>query len=213
VRRQLAKDGLRCGIVGSQLPSWVVKRLESQEKIVQLDRRDGAAVISGIPSQHRLQCRAGRARTIVLEEPQTQLTVTCDEEQSEAVASFDNAQCALGLQSDPLGDGRVRVKITPTICHGSPKQRWVGQNGFFRLDTAQDRVEYDRLAVTATLTAGQTLLLSATPTPCGVGKAFLADNPKPGFDRKLLLVRLAQTQIDDLFGPPHASTPIATPAQ
>ena len=46
---------------------------------------------------------------------------------------------------------------------------------------------------------GQTLILSCTPESKGLGQNFFVDTSHGDPQQKLLLIRLAQTQRDDLF--------------
>ena len=162
--------------------------------------------------------------------------------------SFDDAQVFLSLETEPLGDGRVRLILVPEIKYGPMRQRWVGDDGFFRMDTSQDFERFEDLALELTLLPGQTMVLGCDRDPQvtrddGDGSetltaedfaefaaertptlaifepphdfATLADamfppRPEFGLGGRLLLLRLAQTQQDDLFAPQPKLTPIAT---
>ena len=127
----------------------------------------------------------------------------------------------------PTGDGQVELQLVPEIQHGPMHQRWIGGDGLFRLDASRDSIRYDELKIAATLLPGQTLVLSASPSAGGLSKAFAgkgngsvgqvssmpdatATPVTPHLPERLVLLRLAQTQFDDLFSPLQALTPIAT---
>jgi hypothetical protein len=83
----------------------------------------------------------------------------------------------------------------------------------FHAEISQDTAEFDSLSIHATLTPGQTLILTASSVTGRLSQAFcdgLASDSAPG---KLVLLRLAQTQLDDLFEPQQTLTPIATLSQ
>jgi len=210
VRRQLARCGLRCGVSGTQLPDWVNRRLKAQQKDVDFDSSDGAAVLANVPTQQRLQCRAGRKRTIPLGPPHQEVTAPSLTESSGAPRTWRDAQCELALIATPKGDGGATIELTPEIHSGKVRQRWVGEAGSFRLDASRDCDSLDNLRVSVTLTPGQTVVVSASPAPGGLGQAFFGGTNDKSDRRKVVLVRLAQTQTDDLFAPLPVAPPIAS---
>lgn len=213
VRRELARCGLRCGVSGTQLPDWVNRRLKAQQKDVDFESADGAAVLANVPTQQRLQCRAGRKRTIPLGPPHAEVTAPSLAEPGDAPRTWRDAQCELALVATPKGDGGAIIELTPQVQSGKVRQRWVGAAGSFRLDTSRDCDLLENLRVSATLTPGQTIFVSASPAPGGLGQAFFGGAGDKSSRRKVVLVRLAQTQTDDLFAPLPVAPPIASAGQ
>ena len=75
--------------------------------------------------------------------------------------------------------------------------------GVFRLTTSRPRQQFDELAISATLSPGSMLLLSGLPhCPGRLGYHFFTEQGGH-LEQKLLLIRLAQTQHDDVFAPPE----------
>ena len=212
-RRILAAHGLRCGVLGAQLPDWVRQRLESSRKSVKLDRDTGTASFCGLLTCGRMQCRAGKRRPVAVGATRETLTIEPAPGLQATCLTYEDAQCQFALVAQPLGDGRARLHLTPEVAHGPPHQRWIGSDGLFRPEVTRPRKEFPEAQITATLLPGQTLLVAATPKPQGLGKAFFVDGPQRAGTQQVLLLRLAQTQYDDLFAPEKAATPIATPAQ
>jgi hypothetical protein len=124
--------------------------------------------------------------------------------------TFDQARCRLSLITRAQGDGRVYLQITPEITHGTPRHRWVGSDGSFRFHLSQDSQRYDDLTIPAVLSPGQTLVLTGTGESQGIGQHFFPIGERVAEHRRVLLLRLAQTQLDDLFSPQPTFTPIAT---
>lgn len=211
MRRRLSSEGIRCGSLGSEIPETIRKWLESQQSSVALDEKDGAAVISDVPTGRRIQCRAGRPQYIVVRKAREAVLVTRVAAGETTTEEFQDAACELCLTAKPLGDGRVRLEAVAGIRHGNPRQRWVGDQGLFRLDNNRECKFFEDTQVAATLVPGQTLLWTATTEPRGVGQAFFAEDQAAGLAQKIVLIRLAQTKLDDLFAPQQASTPIVTP--
>jgi len=210
-RQKLAQQGFRCGVVGSQLPSWLTDELVSQGKHLKLDESEQTAVVSDLLTERRIQSRANQRRSVPVGLKCKELIVGQDESDSNPPRKFADAQCHLSLTVVPKGDGQVELVLVPEIQHGPMHQRWVGQDGLFRLEASRNSVRFDELQTAAALLPGQTLILSALSHKGGVGQAFAGpsggDSPPTG---KIFLFRLAQTQFDDLFSPLQTRTPIAT---
>jgi len=221
IRQRLARHGLRCGVVGGQLPSWLVDELADQSKRLELDESQRTAVVSDLLTQRRIQCRANQRRSVPIGVNCKELEVAPSAGDADPPSKYKDAQCHLALTVSPQGDGKVELELVPEIQHGPMHQRWIGQDGLFRLDASRNSVRFDELKVAATLLPGQSLVVSAVPTAGGLGQAF-ARRDATGVDdatrvaepaespNRLILLRLAQTQFDDLFSPLQALTPIAT---
>ena len=220
-RQRLTRQGLRCGVVGGQLPSWLLDQLADQSKRLELDESQRTAVVSELLTERRIQCRANQRRSVPVGTKCKDLEVGTGPGDADPPSKYQDAQCHLCLTVRPQGDGQVELELVPEIQHGPMHQRWIGQDGLFRLDASRDSVRFDELQVTATLLPGQTLVLSASAAAGGLGKAFAscgAGTLEPGTQvadvkespHRIFLLRLAQTQFDDLFSPLQALTPIAT---
>jgi hypothetical protein len=220
-RQKLARHGFRCGVVGGQLPSWLSDQLADQSRRLELDESERTAVVSDLLTERRIQCRANQRRAVPVGVKCKELEVGTGENDTEPPRKYEDAQCHLGLTVIPKGDGQVELELVPEIQHGPMHQRWIGREGLFRLDASRDSIRYDDLKVAVSLLPGQTLVLSASPAAGGLSKAFAG---KAGGSlghvstvpdtlespHKLVLLRLAQTQFDDLFSPLQSLTPIAT---
>jgi hypothetical protein len=132
-----------------------------------------------------------------------------DDLQPATPVTYQDAQCQFDLTAMPEGDGTVSIQLTPEIYHGQSHQCWVAQDGTFRVDSTRNCQRFEDLFIETILSPGQTLVLSASPDPVGLGEAFFID-AKSQRRRTVLLVRLAQTQLDDLFAPDRSLTPIAS---
>ncbi len=210
VRKQLAAHGLRSGVIGAHVPDWICRGLSEQSKHLQLDRNNGMAVPSDIIVQRRLQCRAGKQRQVPIGAPFENLAVMG---QSDELVEYSDGQCLLAVTASPQGDGRVYLELLPEIHYGEPKQHWVGQGGHFRSDIALDRSSFDEMTVTATLTPGQTLVLGANPNADRLGRVICQSETAETPPGRLVLLRLAQTQSDDLFAPHKKLDSISTLAE
>lgn len=211
VRRRLADHGIRCGLLGAQVPDTLWRRMNADQSIT-LDNKDGAAVLSDVPSRRRLQCRGNRQQWIVVRKDLETLTLGKQGTGQVEPEEFRDAACELSFKTLPLGDGHVRLDLTCAVRHGPQLQRWVGEDGSFRLDSNRACRLFEGSRFEASLAPGRTLVIGATPAGVGLGGAFFAANPAKGSSHKILFVRLAASQLDDLFSPQQRSTPIVTAA-
>lgn len=209
-RLRLSADGMRCGHCGVQLPRAVLDLLEHSLET----SRQANSFTEGGPGvivRRRLQSRAGRRGRIPMSGPHEQLDIVRNESGEQRGETYQNAACVIAVRTFPLGDGRVRIELTPEIEHGPLRQRLVEGEGALRFEPGQDRRVYNDLSLESVLAPGQALILSATPSLAGLGRPFFVrdsrDGPRPVF----LVLRLAQTQHDDRFAPEQILTPLVTP--
>ena len=125
--------------------------------------------------------------------------------------TFDGGQALFAIKTQPFGDGTVEIELTPEIKHGEIRHQWVPGNGSFKHDFSREGVVFDKLRLAAVAAPGQTLLVTCTEEIRGLGGLFFAEGSRPDAERLVLLVRLAQTQYDDLFDSEQTPEPLATP--
>jgi len=205
LRRRLSRNGFRLGLLDGQIPAVLSKLLEirdesrptggtSQIDLAELD-------CEGPPIKRHLEIRAGQPKMIVTSGVYDQLPVLISESGELGGETYSQAQAVLVVKTFPQGDGRVRVELVPELQHGELRQRWVGQDGMWRLEAGRQQRVFEEMAFSATLSPGCMLLVSSLPDrPGSLGHHFFTeDNGKP--QQKLLVLRLAQTQHEGLFSP------------
>ncbi len=203
LRRHLAANGMRCGLVGTSVPAALQEVLELQPDPAQ---SEGTQVTD--PSRqvvvrtHRLASRAGQlGKIIVRAMPEEKMaTLSFDRDGQLSGQTLTKAQCRYSITSFPQGDGDVRVELMPLIEHGALKPRIRGENGMWMVDnTSRETRVFEDLKVTTNLAPGEALAVSCTEDPRGLGHQFFGDHSQERHTRQLLLVRLQQTQRDDRF--------------
>ena len=213
LRTALEKNGLRAGVLGQQLPARLRELIDSPPKLLadlsqgQPDELD----LSG--GRQHLPVRAGRRSIIKASKVFPTLPLLLSEDGTVRGYQLTDARCTLSLRAHPQGDGRVKLSLTPEIEHGELKARWGGSEGMMIQQTSQDRLILDRLSFEATLGPGQSLLVSTTLEIKGLGEYFFSQHVGGAVERRLLLIRFAQTQFDNLFAPEQTSAPLATPGE
>lgn len=202
IRPRLASNGFRAGLVGLQLPIPLRRQLDSLEDQAASGGEDTVVVESEfVPCFRRIQCRAGKRSEIIASPAREKLVVLLEKDGKVDGRTFHAGQCLIAVKSFPQPDGRVHVELVPEVHYGQPRSVWIGQNGVFRLDTSRQRRIFDWLHFDATMSPGETLILAGTSEARGVGKHFFTRQSADGtLQRNVLLIRLAQTQRDELFG-------------
>ncbi|MFN0019770.1 MAG: hypothetical protein ACKVP0_16055 [Pirellulaceae bacterium] len=213
LRRQMSANGLRCGIVGMQLPTKLKEALDNSQPGAVERGEDSAADPELDRASRRIQCRSGQRAKILVTKQQDTLSLLVLEDSCVRGFPLSQAQCLFGLKTYPQGDGRAKIELTPEVEHGEMKTQFIGRDGAVQPQMGQDRVVLDKLRLSAMIAPGHVLMLSTTPEAKGVGSSFFTETDSGTSYRRILLVRLAVTQYDDLFAPDQMVTPLATPAE
>lgn len=200
MRQRLNENGFRCGLVGAQLPAALRALLDKKDQNSTLEATSQREIDS-LSQNRQINTRSGKRSEIVTGALQDEMIVLYRDANKNKVIgkTFQQAQPILATKCYANGDGGVEIYLTPEIQYGQPKKQWIAGDGTFHLLSARDREVYSKLEIKASLVAGQTLLISSTAESKGVGHNFFVDTAHGDPQQKLLLVRLSQTQRDDLF--------------
>jgi hypothetical protein len=211
-RRNLTANGIRCGVVGTQLPDELRDLMSAARRDHPLGEGESLSTDSVTAVYRKLQNRSGeRSDLIVVPEITGRKVVLFSEEGRIRAETFNEGQALFAVRSYPSGDGTVRVELVPEIKHGEVKHQWVPGNGTLRHDVGRQTSAFDPLRVSAVLSPGQTLLVTSSDEPKGIGSLLFVRGTGETSERLILLIRLAQTQYDDLFAPEQTAAPLATP--
>ena len=213
LRRALAANGLRVGLIGQQLPPRVQELLSEGPKLLEALSQGAAGDLEIVGAKQHLPVRAGHRSIIKASAVYPSLAVLLNEDGVVRGYDLRDARCIFSLKPYPQGDGRVKLAITPEIEHGESKTHWGGTEGVMIPQTGQERLILDRLQCDGLLSPGQTLILSCTPQIKGLGECFFSQNVSGALERRAILIRYSQTQFDDLFAPEQTSAPLTTPGE
>jgi len=202
LRRELAKNGLRAGIVGRELPAPLTS-LVAQSELPAPGPDAAATKLENEPivKKRLLQVRSGRRSELLASHVYDELPLlTCEEGQPRG-RTYLQAQGLFAVRAYAEGDGRVRLRLLPELQHGQAKQQYVSEDGIFRPQAIRPARIFDELALEARLSPGQTLIITSVLDRRGsVGHYFLTEQPVAGkLQQKILMIRLAETRYDDLF--------------
>jgi len=208
VRRKLEKNGFRAGILAGQIPPSLLALLELKGKPsaggdVQQVKIADLATPSRVSCQH-LQTQAGQRYEIAASGVIEKMPILVSESGEIRGRTYEQAQGIFALHVAPQPDGRVQLELVPEIHHGQNRQHWVGDQAIFRLETGRPKRTFEELKLTAVMGPGAVLLLGSQPNrPGSLGHYFFLESNghDDRLDQKLILVRLSQTQHDDLVSP------------
>jgi hypothetical protein len=208
IRRQLEKNGFRAGVLAGQIPPALSQLLDFKGKpssagAVQHVKIADLANPPRVSTEH-MQTHEGQRYEIASSSVIDKMPILATEGGELHGLTYEEAQGIFALHVKLRPDGRVELELIPEIHHGQTRQHWVGDQSIFRLETGRPKRSFDDLKLTATLGPGAMLLLSSLPNRQGsLGHYFFleSNNHDDRFDQKLILIRVCQTQHDDLVSP------------
>lgn len=207
VRQRLARNGFRAGVIGGQIPATLEKLLEMKEEAPAPGEPQNAS-IAEMAAQPRvairhLQTRGGKRNEVIASGIYERLPLLVSAGGELHGQTYSQAQGLFALTAYPQADGRVRLDLVPEVHHDQARQRFVGDQAMWRLETSRPKQVLDDLKVSAVLTPGTMLLLTTQPDRAGsLGHYFFTEGDKDQrLEQKLLVLRVCQTQHDDLVSP------------
>jgi hypothetical protein len=209
-RAALQANGFRVGLAGQQLPPFLRTLLERQKEDVAAQLQGEAAEQSGVRLN---QAGEGRRREIVTTPVRDEIVVLTQEGGSVKGESYPTGQCVFEAKTFVEPDGRTRLELLPEVHYGELKNQYVGHNGSYVMEPRRERAPFRLLRTVVVLSPGQTLVVSATPEPIGLGKNFFVQPPEEGDTRKILLIRLAASPEDPLFRETAEGESVETPTK
>ena len=198
LRRRLATNGLRAGIVTGGLPPHLAARI-LPDRIDQASTGDLLATDAPL-AKRLLRLLPGRRSEILVAAGIRELVLLEEREGQVQGGTFHDASGLLELKLRPAADGRVRVELVPEIRHGPLERSWVGEEGMFRMEAGQRRHRRDDLAFGLDLREGDLLVLGCAGAKAAtLGDALLRDQGGDRSTRRLLVVRPLGRAVDPLF--------------
>lgn len=204
-RHQLERNGLRVGMLVGEFPEFLRQHLGQNAS----DEASGTLEVAGLASDanslaRRLQCRAGRRKELVVRsEISNPINVfTSLDGKHVSGETFHRATTLFDLRAIPSPDGSARLTLTPEVHHGELRQSYVSNDFGVRPELRREQEIWKELTIDANMREGQILFVASTQPPRSIGKAFfISNNADRGHDHLILAIRLAETQLDDLFNP------------
>jgi hypothetical protein len=198
LRRRLAANGLRAGIVTGGLPPHLAARI-LPDRVDQAATADLVATDAPL-SKRLLRLLPGRRGELLVASGIRELVLLEEREGQVRGGTFHDAAGLFELKLRPAADGRVRVGLVPEIRHGPLERSWVGEEGMFRMEAGQRRHRRDDLAIGLDLREGDLLVLGcAGEKAATLGDALLRDQGGDRSTKRLLVIRPLGRAVDPLF--------------
>jgi hypothetical protein len=201
-----AKNGLRAGVIIGELPRLIREQIAHTAELQSSDALEHAGLAADVDNKMRkMQCRAGRRKDLIVRpevaEPLTVLTSL--DGRTVSGETFTQPTVLFDLRAYPHADGTATVELTPEIQHGLHRQAFVGNDfGVLRPEMRRDYQAYRDLSIRINLQPGQVLMVSCTQPAKALGQAFFRTNTVDKTrEHVILLLRLSETQLDELFAP------------
>ncbi len=202
LRRRLDQNGIRIGVIDASIPLALQSMIDAIEKRLNEDPLEQVGVGADVPSHSRLlQCRLGQRKEVFIgSKRRDSLVLLHNTEGAARGRSFEEPQLLFDLRAYPRGDGTTQLSLTPEIQHGQVKQKFVNQEYAIRRELKRDSVQWTELAIEHAFQPGQTLMMSASQPPRGLGEPFFFTETAAGTREQLLmLVRIGASRLDSAF--------------
>ena len=211
LRTQLNDNGMRCGLIGGMLPEAVQTLMAAEKNKIDHENIPEHVKQSSHTRNMRMQFRHGREGRIVMSNQlHDEMKIVQVDDEYITGNTFNQAQANFTVRTYPKGDGRVEIELTPEIHHGQQKSNIIGKDGSWLVQTEREVSAFENLIIKNTLAPGETLILTSTPDAKGLGGHFFSTGPSRNDTHYILLLRLAQTQSDDLFESESSTESLAT---
>jgi hypothetical protein len=208
LRRRLRANGLRAGVVTAQLPPHLADRFlppaSDTGETLPAAAPDNPALV-----RHMLRVLPGRGSDVMAATGLRELVLLAHDGESLHGTTYHDASPLFALRAWPAADGRVRLRLSPTIKHGPVERSWVGEEGMFRLEAGQRRESLSGLDLEIAVPPGSMMIVGCVGEPAATaGDAFFRDRTGSRGGQRLLAVRpLANTPaVDPMFAPSATDT-------
>lgn len=231
-RRTLDQNGLRVAVMSANAPP-VLNELIEDQKIApavmnefekQLNAKGLMRPQPRMLSHQRISNREGQAHKVDTSEIHSEASWIIRSGGSQTVGSGKLVQGVFSITTYPQGDGSVRLVILPEIHHGQAHPRIGAGQGSFLIESTQHITPIDELKFEVNLRSGESLVLAPTKDVSEMGRILfgslqpranlsdldkgIPDKPVP--THRMLLIRVVQTQMDDLFSDSNLNEKLIT---
>lgn len=202
-RRALDANGIRAGVLRGELPAVLVKQLNHSAQQKSLDVGEASGLGSDADARMRLiRCRTGgRKELIVRREINRPLSVvTSIDGVLSGQTFYDQPATLFALTPHALNDGTAKIEMVPEVQYGQSQNRYITTDFGMKQEAKRPTKIWKELKLSTTLAKGDVLVIASTqPTKSLGGAFFLSENLQETEEHLVLLIRLSETPIDDLF--------------
>lgn len=215
-RQLMDQNGLRVAIMASHAPAILNELLAPrplefedltivEEHMMAEDRLEPK---SRMVLHQRIANRNGQAHPIQTSKVHPQFRWTIRNADLQSIGTGQWVRGFFDVTTLPEGDGTVRLQFSPQIHHGEVRPSFGVANKAFFMDSSQTVNKLAELMFTLRVRPGETVVIAPTSDVEDLGSLFFgepesaSDQParETNMTHRVLLVRVVQTQMDDLFG-------------
>ena len=203
LRRELDKNGIRCGTINGELPMMMQRWVDRATSNLENDPLESAGLAADVASYSQLfYCKSGTPKDLSVKPMRSGSMVVMHSDNGGKGRTFIDPALHFKLRGDLLESGGIKLSIGPAIEHGQYKSTVTGQDFALRREFKRDVQQWPNLAIERDLRAGQILVLSSTAVPRALGENFFMTETSDGSKRQLvLLIRIDKKPIDMAFAP------------
>jgi hypothetical protein len=208
VRRELANNGFRAGVIGGTLPDAIARALNSGQPAADpaADEPESSQVdLAADPIVHGRvqQLRRNQRSEVQASEVYPSLSLLVNNVRELSGKNYAQAQAIYALRVDPQPDRTVLVELTPELHYGPLQWRWTrgeDDSGILRQAQVRDHDVFQQLRMSVRLAPGEMLVLMGLPDAGSrLGHYFHTTNSPEGPQQKLILIRLAGVPPSNTF--------------
>ena len=225
-RQLLDQNGLRVAIMASHAPATLNELLSPRP----LELEDLTLVEEHLMAENRLERKSrmvlhqrianrdGQAHPVQTSKVHPQFSWTICNGDLKSLGAGQWVRGMIDVTTLPEGDGSVRLRFSPQIYHGEIRPSFGVANKAFFMDATQTICKIEDLTFTVRVRPGETVVIAPTADVEDLGLLFFGDTEaKRSLSQKashlthrVLMVRVVQTQMDDLFGDSKTSERLTT---
>lgn len=225
LRQRLDQNGIRVAIMPSHAPAMlhqlvdpkpiVVDELTELEK--QLHSKGLLREKQRMVAHERISNREGEAHSISVSGYHPQISWVVRDGDKETPGFGSLVRGVITVTTFPQGDGSVRLILGPEVHYGQTRPQ-IAERSFLK-EARQSVRKIDELNFEAILRPGESIVIAPTADNVELGKVFFGSTDTESGDQnpagtdpshRVLLIRVVQTQMDDLFSDPKLAEKLTT---
>ncbi|MEX0678325.1 MAG: hypothetical protein WD063_14685 [Pirellulales bacterium] len=177
LRRRLAANGMRAGLVGPNVPGALAAVLKVSDRRIEEEKRQLVSMDpEGGVTLRVLHAQAGKRIELAIPRVRDEMSLLEAVDGRIQGKTYRKAECRLALRAFPQSDGRVRLELTPEVHYGEFKSQRRGSDGVFIWTQERDKKIFGELKLEPALAPGQMLLVTCRPERSGTaGWHFFTD--------------------------------------
>lgn len=205
VRRELANNGLRAGIISGKLPDAIARALRQGEpspgEAPVIDGETKELLADPIVRGRVRQMPRNQRYEVTASDVYASLPLLVQSRDGLGGRTYLQAQAIYAMRVDPQPDQTALVELTPELHHGEARLRMLGgDEGVWHQAVQRDREVFERMRMNVRLAPGEMLVIMNLPDAGSrLGHYFHTVESSEGPQQKLILIRLADVPRGDAF--------------